>query len=241
MAQSLGQSVPDSGCIYQLHAFVLGDALPRIPAVNRDFIAPGGQALSDFFDGGLEPAMPRGHPRVPINATFTRPAYVAWGLTRPAASLGGVQVQPLSIDGVWEFTPLLRPDDRGVFLEAFKQGTFAEATGHAFDLQQMNISVSRSGTVRGIHFADVPRGRQSMCSACPVSSWMSSLIFVLAHQPLVLGMPSNSMTSNARGSISPKVWATHFVRCRIRQRLATFAPSRFRQLVSMECTHLTRR
>ncbi len=84
---------------------------------------------------------------------------MALGLARLAASLGGVQVQPLSIEGVWEFTPLLRQDDRGVFLEAFKQSTFAEAAGHPFDLQQMNISVSRAGTVRGIHFADVPPGQ----------------------------------------------------------------------------------
>lgn len=70
-----------------------------------------------------------------------------------------MQVQPLAIEGVWEFTPLLRADDRGVFLEAFKQSAFLEAAGHEFSLQQMNISVSRAGTVRGIHFADVPPGQ----------------------------------------------------------------------------------
>lgn len=64
-----------------------------------------------------------------------------------------------AITGVWSFTPVLRPDARGVFLEAFKGDVFQEATGHAFDLQQMNISVSRAGTVRGVHFADVPPGQ----------------------------------------------------------------------------------
>lgn len=63
------------------------------------------------------------------------------------------------IPGVWSFTPTLRPDDRGVFLEAFKSDVFAGATGHGFDLKQMNISVSRLGTVRGVHFADVPPGQ----------------------------------------------------------------------------------
>ena len=70
-----------------------------------------------------------------------------------------MQATPLSIDGVWEFTPILRPDDRGVFLESFKHSVFHEAVGHHLDLQQMNISVSRIGTVRGIHFADVPPGQ----------------------------------------------------------------------------------
>ena len=70
-----------------------------------------------------------------------------------------MQVTPHSIDGVWEFTPILRPDDRGVFLEAFKASTFGEAIGHSFTLAQMNISVSRLGTVRGVHFAQVPPGQ----------------------------------------------------------------------------------
>lgn len=64
-----------------------------------------------------------------------------------------------AIDGVWVFTPVLREDDRGVFLESFKDSTFSETVGHRFDLRQMNISVSRRGTVRGVHFADVPPGQ----------------------------------------------------------------------------------
>ena len=62
----------------------------------------------------------------------------------------------MSIEGLWHFTPLLRPDDRGVFLESFKASEFEDAVGHSLDMRQMNISVSRGGTVRGVHFADVP-------------------------------------------------------------------------------------
>lgn len=70
-----------------------------------------------------------------------------------------MQVRPLDIDGAWEFTPRQHGDDRGVFLEAFTAGSFAQATGHALDLAQMNVSVSAAGTLRGIHFADVPPGQ----------------------------------------------------------------------------------
>lgn len=70
-----------------------------------------------------------------------------------------MQATPLKIEGAWAFTPILRPDDRGVFLESFKASVFEEAVGHILDLQQMNISVSRAGTVRGVHFADVPPGQ----------------------------------------------------------------------------------
>jgi dTDP-4-dehydrorhamnose 3,5-epimerase len=68
-------------------------------------------------------------------------------------------VRALSIEGLWEFTPVLRPDDRGVFLESFTSTSFTSTVGHSFDLKQMNISVSRANTVRGIHFADVPPGQ----------------------------------------------------------------------------------
>ena len=64
-----------------------------------------------------------------------------------------------SIHGAWVFTPVLRPDDRGVFLESFKDSTFSETVGHSLSLKQMNVSVSKRGTVRGIHFADVPPGQ----------------------------------------------------------------------------------
>ena len=74
-------------------------------------------------------------------------------------SLAAVRIRELAIEGVWEFSPLLRPDDRGVFLEAFKESEFEVAVGHPFTLKQMNISVSRKDTVRGVHFADVPPGQ----------------------------------------------------------------------------------
>lgn len=70
-----------------------------------------------------------------------------------------VDVTPTSIDGAWIFTPVLRGDDRGVFLESFKGSVFEQALGYTFELKQMNISISRRGTVRGIHFADVPPGQ----------------------------------------------------------------------------------
>ncbi len=43
-----------------------------------------------------------------------------------------------------------------MFLESFKAVEVEKAIGHPFTLKQMNISSSRAGTVRGIHFADVP-------------------------------------------------------------------------------------
>jgi len=65
----------------------------------------------------------------------------------------------LAVPGAWEITPRQHGDPRGVFLEYYQGGPFAEASGHRFDLQQANCSVSAAGVLRGIHFADVPPGQ----------------------------------------------------------------------------------
>jgi dTDP-4-dehydrorhamnose 3,5-epimerase len=70
-----------------------------------------------------------------------------------------VEIRELSITGAFEVTPRVHGDDRGAFLEWFRADRFAEATGHRFTLAQANASVSATGTVRGIHFADLPPGQ----------------------------------------------------------------------------------
>lgn len=70
-----------------------------------------------------------------------------------------MEITPLSIEGSWVMTPQLHGDGRGVFLEWFKEPQFSTAVGHRLNLAQANCSVSARGTVRGIHFADVPPGQ----------------------------------------------------------------------------------
>jgi dTDP-4-dehydrorhamnose 3,5-epimerase len=67
-----------------------------------------------------------------------------------------VEIRELGISGVFEITPRQHPDDRGVFLELYKAAPFADAVGHPLTIKQTNCSVSSAGTLRGIHFADVP-------------------------------------------------------------------------------------
>ncbi|MET9252534.1 dTDP-4-dehydrorhamnose 3,5-epimerase [Streptomyces sp. NPDC048182] len=70
-----------------------------------------------------------------------------------------MKVNPLGIEGAWEFVPQQHGDARGRFLEWYKAERMAEAVGHPLDLRQGNLSVSAAGVVRGIHFADVPPGQ----------------------------------------------------------------------------------
>jgi dTDP-4-dehydrorhamnose 3,5-epimerase len=70
-----------------------------------------------------------------------------------------VKIRQLDIADAYEVTPILRGDDRGVFLEWYRFDVLEEAIGHPLDLRQANTSVSKRGVVRGIHFADMPRGQ----------------------------------------------------------------------------------
>lgn len=70
-----------------------------------------------------------------------------------------MRVDELAVPGSWVFTPVQRPDPRGVFLEWFTAAAFREAVGHDLTVAQANHSVSARGTLRGVHFADVPPGQ----------------------------------------------------------------------------------
>jgi dTDP-4-dehydrorhamnose 3,5-epimerase len=76
-----------------------------------------------------------------------------------------VQIRELSIPGSYEITPIQRGDERGVFLEWYRFDTLEAVLGHSLNLRQANISVSKRGVVRGIHFADVPLGQAKYVTA----------------------------------------------------------------------------
>ncbi|EWT02792.1 dTDP-4-dehydrorhamnose 3,5-epimerase [Intrasporangium oryzae NRRL B-24470] len=76
-----------------------------------------------------------------------------------------MEIRPLSVPGAFEITPRQFPDDRGVFLEMFRGDRLAEVIGHRLEVVQANVSVSSRGTLRGIHFADVPVGQAKYVTA----------------------------------------------------------------------------
>lgn len=76
-----------------------------------------------------------------------------------------MQIRELSIPDSFEITPKQFGDDRGVFFEWYRFDRLEEAVGHPIDLRQANTSVSKRGVVRGIHFADVPRGQAKYVTA----------------------------------------------------------------------------
>jgi dTDP-4-dehydrorhamnose 3,5-epimerase len=76
-----------------------------------------------------------------------------------------MDIKELSIAGSFAITPRQFPDDRGVFLESFRGDRLAEAIGHRLDVIQTNVSVSSRGTIRGVHYADVPPSQAKYITA----------------------------------------------------------------------------
>ena len=76
-----------------------------------------------------------------------------------------MDIRALDIAGSFEITPRQFADDRGIFLESFRGDRLAEVIGHRLDVVQTNVSVSSRGTVRGVHFADVPPSQAKYVTA----------------------------------------------------------------------------
>ena len=97
-------------------------------------------------------------------------------------NLIGVTVTQLDIPGAWFFTPRQFADDRGMFFEWFQDSTFLEAAGHSFNLAQANCSISSKGTLRGIHFAEVPPGQRKYVT-CITGSAIDVLVDLRKESP----------------------------------------------------------
>ncbi len=93
-----------------------------------------------------------------------------------------MEARELKIPGVFEFTPRVFPDDRGVFVSPYQEKTFTEAVGHPLTLAQVNHSRSRRGSVRGMHFADVPPG-QAKYIYCPAGAFLDVVVDIRVGSP----------------------------------------------------------
>lgn len=73
-----------------------------------------------------------------------------------------MNVVELSISGAWFITPTRHGDDRGWFQEWFKHSELLTACGYDFVPVQANISRSKKGTIRGVHFSTAAVGQAKL-------------------------------------------------------------------------------
>lgn len=93
-----------------------------------------------------------------------------------------MKFRELSIEGTFEITPQQHGDPRGMFMEWYRFDHLAEVVGHPLNLAQANLSVSQRGVVRGIHFADVPRG-QAKYITCVRGAVLDVIVDIRAGSP----------------------------------------------------------
>lgn len=93
-----------------------------------------------------------------------------------------MHARTLAVPHAVEFTPPAFTDDRGLFTAPFQEPAFLEAVGHPMTVAQVNHSVSRRGTIRGIHFADVPPG-QGKYIYCPKGSLLDVVVDLRTGSP----------------------------------------------------------
>ncbi len=65
----------------------------------------------------------------------------------------------LSVPGAFVVTPAVHTDERGAFLEWYRADVVGSSAGRPLALAQANLSVSRAGVLRGVHFSQVPPGQ----------------------------------------------------------------------------------
>jgi dTDP-4-dehydrorhamnose 3,5-epimerase len=93
-----------------------------------------------------------------------------------------MKIRELAVPDAYEVVPVQHGDDRGVFVEWFRDDLFTDAVGHRLDFRQGNMSVSAKGSIRGIHFADVPPS-QAKYVTCPSGALLDVVVDIRVGSP----------------------------------------------------------
>lgn len=75
-----------------------------------------------------------------------------------------ISFTPTEIPAVWEVHAGVFEDDRGMFMEAYNAATWSQA-GFPGVFVQDNVSVSKAGTLRGLHYQIEPHGMGKLIRA----------------------------------------------------------------------------
>jgi dTDP-4-dehydrorhamnose 3,5-epimerase len=82
-----------------------------------------------------------------------------------------VKIEKLSIEGAWIAKSPLLTDNRGYFREWFSLEQISSTLGLAFDVKQANMSSSKKGVIRGIHYSIVEEGQSKWVTCVSGLIW----------------------------------------------------------------------
>lgn len=119
-----------------------------------------------------------------------------------------MEITPLSIPGAFSITNVVHGDERGEFVEWFRADHIKNQTGLTFSPIQANLSVSQKGTLRGVHFADVPPG-QAKYVMCPTGAIRDYVVDIRVGSPTFGSWEAVTVTAKDRNAILLDVGLGH--------------------------------
>ncbi|WP_298475040.1 dTDP-4-dehydrorhamnose 3,5-epimerase [uncultured Maribacter sp.] len=75
-----------------------------------------------------------------------------------------MKVTKTNLEGCVVIEPTIYEDERGVFFEAYKKESLDEAIGYKVNFVQSNQSISKKGTLRGLHFQEGKHAQAKLVS-----------------------------------------------------------------------------
>jgi dTDP-4-dehydrorhamnose 3,5-epimerase len=93
-----------------------------------------------------------------------------------------MKIDKMSISGAWQVYSPVMMDNRGAFKEWFKQPESLEQTGAVFNVSQSNVSKSKKGVIRGIHYSLNPAGQWKWIS-CVSGSILDVVVDIRIDSP----------------------------------------------------------
>jgi dTDP-4-dehydrorhamnose 3,5-epimerase len=82
-----------------------------------------------------------------------------------------VRIRPLAIAGAYRLSPAVHDGAGARYAEPYSATSFAAAVGCSLPLGHINIAKPRAGTIRGIHYAEVPPGQAKLVSCLQGRVW----------------------------------------------------------------------
>lgn len=110
-----------------------------------------------------------------------------------------MEITPMAIPNAFRITPNRLLDNRGFFFEAVRESVVSEAIGYPFRVAQVNYSVSRRNTIRGIHTTMLPPGQAKLVT-CVRGAALDIVVDLRIGSP-TFGM-SDSTLQDAESGIS---------------------------------------
>ncbi len=118
-----------------------------------------------------------------------------------------MKVTALSIGGAFLIESPVWGDDRGYFREWYKQSDL-DKYGVVLPIQQANLSMSRRGVIRGLHYSLAPEGQAKLVT-CAYGEVLDVIVDVRVGSPTFGAVETVHLAANEERSVVVPIGAAH--------------------------------